>query len=196
MKKVLAVLTILSLLFVQRTNAQIEKGNVMIGGDLADFSLGLNKNSHFTISLSPKAAWFIKDNIAVGAYGSLGLDVVKGSTSTTYGVGGLGRYYFGPRQVNTESVVKHTRFFGEANLGIEGQNIAEGSTTNGLGIGFGPGLAYFVTPNIGLETLLKYHGIVGFGNDPLNSRLSLNFGFQIYLPGKSTLNKIKSDVNK
>jgi hypothetical protein len=194
MKKTLAVLTILSLLCTQKIHAQLEKGNVLVGGDLADFSLGLNKNSHFTISLSPKAAWFIKDNIAVGGYGSLGLDIIKGSTNTTYGVGGLGRYYFGPSQVNTESVVKHTRFFGEANVGIEGQNIAGGSTTNGLGIGFGPGLAYFITPNIGLEALLKYNGIVGFGNDPLNSRLGLHFGFQIYLPGKSTLNKVKSDV--
>jgi len=34
---------------------------------------------------------------------------------------------------------------------------------------------------VGLETLLKYNGIVGFGSSATTSSLNLAFGFQIYL---------------
>lgn len=185
---------VLCLIATEKTNAQLQKGNVIVGGDIADFNLGLNKNSDFKMTINPTAAWFIQNNVALGGYVDLGVDAVKGATSTTYGVGALGRYYFGPGQVNTESVLKHTRVFAEANVGIEGSNVSHGATTNGLGLGIGPGIAYFITPNIGLETLLKYKGIVGFGNDPLNSRLDLSVGFQIYLPGRATQNKVMNDA--
>jgi len=194
MKKIIVALLVFSTMAIGKTNAQLQKGNVLVGGDLADFNLGLNKNSDFQMTINPKAAWFIQDNVALGAYVNLGLDAVKGATATTYGVGALGRYYLGANEVNTASVLKHTRAFVEANVGIEGSNVSHGASTNGLGIGFGPGIAYFITPNIGLETLLKYQGIVGFGNAPLNSRLDLNVGFQIYLPGRSTQNKVMNDA--
>ncbi|MEP6682177.1 MAG: hypothetical protein ABJA35_02915 [Parafilimonas sp.] len=195
MKKIIASLIFASsLLISQKSDAQLEKGNVLVGGDIADFNLGLNKNSDFRMTINPTAAWFIQNNVAVGAYLNLGVDAVKGATATSYGVGALGRYYLGTDKVNTETFLKHTRAFIEANVGVEGNNVSHGASTNGLGIGFGPGLAYFITPNIGLETLLKYQGIVGFGNAPLNSRLDLNVGFQIYLPGKATQRKVMKDA--
>jgi hypothetical protein len=78
--------------------------------------------------------------------------------------------------------LRHARFFFEANAGIEGTNPASGDNTNGLGLGIGPGLAYFITPNVGLEGLLKYQGIVGFGSETTSSALILSLGLQIYLP--------------
>ena len=172
-------------------NAQIQKGNVMVGGDLADISLGLNSPSVFSFSISPKAAWFVEDNLALGGVVNLGIQTAKGSnTVTTYGVGGLGRYYAG----SDVSVLNHGRFFGEATVGFGGINVSNAGSTNGVNFSFGPGFAYFITPSIGLETLLKYNGLVGFGSQAYNNSLSLNFGFQIYLPGKSTLAKMKSDV--
>ena len=194
MKKILVALIIFSSIAIERANAQLQRGNILVGGDLADFNLGLNKNSNFIMTIDPTAAWFIKDNLAVGAYVLLGVDAVKGSTTTTYGVGPIARYYLGTNQVNTESLLRHTRAFVEGNVGIEGSNTSHGSSTNGLGLGIGPGIAYFVTPNIGLEALLKYKGIVGFGNDPLNSRLDLSVGFQIYLPGRATQNRVSNDA--
>ena len=194
MKKIFAALVLLCLIATEKTNAQLQKGNVLVGGDLADFNLGLNKGSDFQMSINPTAAWFIQNNVAVGAYLNLGVDAVKGATATTYGIGPIARYYLGSNQVNTESVLRHTRTFFEGNVGIEGSNVSHGSSTNGLGLGIGPGIAYFITPNIGLETLLKYKAIVGFGNDALNSRLDLRVGFQIYLPGRATRNKVMNDV--
>lgn len=173
-------------------NAQIQQGNVMVGGSLSNISLGLDDSKVFSLDLTPKAAWFIRDNIALGGYANLGIQTAKNtSTTVNYGLGALGRYYSGADM----EVVKHGRFFGEGTLGLGGINVSNGGGhTNGVDFSFGPGFAYFITPNIGLETLLKYNGVGGFGNAGYQSTLGLSFGFQIYLPGKRTLDKIKNDV--
>lgn len=191
MKKItLAAIAIFSL--VLSANAQIQKGNVLIGADLANLQLGLSKPTSFIGSITPKAAWFIKDNVAVGAYGNFGITTLKGNGSDiNYGIGALGRVYSN----GGNDIIKHGRFFGEANIGIEGQNYsATGGSTNGLGFGVGPGFAYFITPSIGLETLLKYNGLVGFGSSPFADNVHLQFGFQVYLPGRATARKVVRDV--
>ncbi len=100
------------LLVGQKSNAQLQKGNVLVGGDIANFSLGLDKGSYFKFNIDPKAAWFIQNNIAVGGYVNLGLITAKGSnTETLYGVGALARYYLGANQVNTDAILRHTRIF-------------------------------------------------------------------------------------
>lgn len=192
MKKITVMLVVLMTAGAFVGKAQIQRGNVLVGGDLADFKLGLNKGSEFSMRVDPKAAWFIRDNTAIGAYVDLGLSTGHNSgTNVAYGVGAFGREYLGGNALN---VLKHTRFFAEANVGIEGVNYSGGESTNGLGIGFGPGIAYFVTPNIGLEGLLKYQGILGFGTAATTSNLNLNVGFQIYLPGRSTIRNTKRDI--
>ena len=190
MKKVFLFALFLSVAGMLPSTAQLQKGSVLIGGDLAGFDLGLNEGSTFTMNLTPKIAWFVRDNLALGGYVDFGLATAKeAGTNVSYGVGGLGRYYFPTKDVN---VARSTRFFTEANLGIQGVNTPGANSTNGLGLGFGPGLAYFVTNNIALETLLKYNGILGFGSNATSSRLSLNLGFQIYLPGS----KVRSEIDK
>lgn len=192
MKKITVMLAIILTAGAYVAKAQLQRGNVLVGGDLADFSLGLNDGSQFRMDISPKAAWFIRDNTALGAYVQLGLLTGAGAgTDVSYGFGALARQYLGGDAL---SVLKHTRFFLEGNVGIEGVNYSQGGSTNGLGIGIGPGLAYFITPNIGLEGLLKYQGILGFGTAATSSNLNLNVGFQIYLPGRSAIRNVKRDV--
>ena len=198
MKKTLPLLAILCLLLTQTTNAQLEKGNVLVGANIANFNLGLGDDAVTNILINPKAAWFIKDNVAVGTYIELGFSSQKDVyTNTIYGVGAFGRKYFTDVNVN---LLKSGRWFFEANFGIGGQNLnskiddSQDASTNGLNFGFGPGYAYFITPNIALETLFKYNGTVGFGNETYTSDFNLGIGFQIFLPGKATLNKVKSDV--
>ncbi len=173
-------------------NAQIQKGNVMVGGNFADINLGLNNPNVFNINLTPKAAWFVQDNVALGGYVNFGLQTAKNSnTVTSYGIGGLGRYYTG----TDVEVIKHGRIFGEATIGVGGVNVSDGGgNTNGLNFSAGPGFAYFVTHNIGLETLLKYNGLVGFGSQTYQNNISLSFGLQVYLPGQSTGKKIQGDM--
>ncbi|MBN9296111.1 MAG: hypothetical protein J0I41_03820 [Filimonas sp.] len=181
MKKIIVALVGL-IGFSAVSHAQTQQGNVMVGGTISNMDLDLGSSGTFKLDLSPKAAWFIKDNIALGGYVNLGLVTAKGAgTGVNYGVGALGRYYIADKNAQ---IINKAKFFVEANVGIEGNNPAQGASTNGLGLGFGPGLAYFVTPNIGLEGLIKYQGLVGFGDAATNSHLTFGIGFQIYLPGK------------
>jgi hypothetical protein len=184
MKKITVMLAIMLTAGALVGKAQIQRGNVLVGGDIANFDLGLKKGSQFQMNINPKAAWFIRDNTALGAYVEIGLLTGGGAgTDVTYGFGALARQYLSGDALNA---LRHTRFFVEGNVGIEGQNISgSGNSTNGLGLGIGPGLAYFITPNIGLEGLLKYRGRLGFGNETTSSNLNLNVGFQIYLPGRT-----------
>lgn len=192
MKKYFLTMVIGAAFIATATHAQIQKGNVLIGGDLANINLGLNKPNVFSIDIMPKVGWFVQDNLALGGYVHLGLQTAKASnTVTTYGVGALGRYYTG----SDVDVLRHGRIFGEATFGVGGTNVSDGGgSTNGIDFGFGPGFAYFVTPNIGLETLVKYNGLGGFGNVSYQSSLTLTFGLQIYLPGAGTARKVRRDV--
>lgn len=181
MKKSLLILVCVMTLCGFAATAQIQRGNALVGGDLANFQISLNEGGNFSMHLSPKAAWFIRDNVALGTYLDFQLATAKGAgTSTAYGIGGLGRYYVNDPTIN---VLRHSRFFAEGSVGIQGYNPYVGDNTNGLGLGIGPGLAYFITPNVGLEGLLKYNGIIGFGSAVTSSYLNLSIGFQIYLTG-------------
>lgn len=173
-------------------SAQIQKGNVMVGGNFSNINFGLDDPHVFSFEVTPKAAWFVQDNIALGGYVNLGIETAKRSNTTlSYGVGALGRYYTG----QDVEVLRHGRFFGEATVGLGGVNVSNGGgNTNGLNLSVGPGFAYFITPNIGLETLLKYNGLVGFGSQTTQNNLNLSFGLQIYLPGRATARKVQGDV--
>ncbi|MEO3407363.1 hypothetical protein MTO98_15290 [Mucilaginibacter sp. SMC90] len=191
MKKILLGLIVLAVTGF-KANAQIQQGNVLVGGNFANINLGLNDPKIFSLDITPKAAWFVRDNVALGGYVNLGIETAKGSNTTvSYGVGALGRYYTG----SDVEILRHGRIFGEATVGLGGVNVSNGGgNTNGLNFSFGPGFAYFITPSIGLETLLKYNGLGGFGSQGYQSNLNLSFGFQIYLPGQRTANKVKSDA--
>jgi hypothetical protein len=192
MKKIISLVFTVFILYTFTAKAQLQRGNLLVGGDIAQFNLDLNKGGNFSMQIDPKVAFFIKNNVAVGPYVSFFLATAKDAgTSISYGLGAFGRYYVNDSTIN---LLKHGRFFVEASAGIQGDNPSVGDNTNGLGLGFGPGYAYFITPNIGLETLLKYDGIIGFGSSATSSNLVLSVGFQIYLPSKrvaSTINDMK-----
>ncbi|WP_276091549.1 hypothetical protein [Pedobacter sp. JY14-1] len=191
MKKLTFTL-ILGLCTVIGANAQIQKGNVMMGANISDINFGLDKPNVFSLSINPKAAWFVQDGLALGGDVSFGLSTAKNAgTDISYGIGALGRYY---GSTGANEVVRNSRFFGEATVGVSGVNPSVGSSTNGLGFSFGPGFTYFVTPSIGLEALLKYNGVVGFGSSAYAHHLSLGVGFQIYLPGQGTARKVERDM--
>lgn len=184
MKKILLTLLVIAglNLIPDISKAQLQKGNTMIGGDLANLNFILGGGGYFQATINPKVAFFFHDNIALGGMINFGLSSGKGAgTTTNYGLSLLFRYYINHSDIN---LIHQGRFFLEGNIGIQGERLAAGYNTTGLGLGIGPGYAYFVTQNVSLETLLKYNGIAGFGNNPYSSNLNLNIGFQIYLPGR------------
>ncbi|MGG5210956.1 hypothetical protein ACQWU4_18705 [Chryseobacterium sp. MIQD13] len=165
-------------------NAQIQKGNWLVGSSLLTSSFGLNTGGGYNIALQPKGAYFIEDNVAVGGYVKLGISKSTNSSPTRfdYAVGGLGRYYLSPGEKGVNNLLNHGRWFFEGNVGLGGSSVENGNSTTGLDFGVGPGYSYFITPNIGLEGLVKYEGQTGFGSEGLNSNITFNVGFSIYLP--------------
>lgn len=188
MKKLIPLLIAFQFVVIG-AKSQIQGGNLLVGADVADFHLSLNEGGNVSIFLEPKLAYFFTNNLAVGGYLNFGLVTSKGAgESIDYGIGLLGRYYLS-KDIN---VVHNSRFFLEGTLGIDGTNPASGENTNGLGLSFGPGWTYFLTSNVGLEALLKYNGIVGFGERVTSSNLSLSVGFQIYLPSAQLQRRLRS----
>lgn len=196
MKKV--VLTTFTLLAITlASQAQTQKDWYLIGGSVSDLGIDFQEdNTAFSFNLTPRVAWFIKDNFALGAEALIGLNTSRGFTSVTYGIGPIARYYMTSRAIPS---VKKTRWFLDANAGFNGTNIKVNENaavnTNGLGIGVGPGLAYFINQNIALEVVPKYNLTVGFGNSTTTHSINLNLGFQIFLP-KAKLKSMKDDVNQ
>ncbi|KMQ59899.1 hypothetical protein ACM39_18230 [Chryseobacterium sp. FH2] len=177
-------------------NAQIQKGNWLVGSSLVSSNFGLNTGGGYSIAIQPKGAYFLQDNVAVGGYVNLGISKVTNGSPTRfdYAVGGLGRYYLSPGEKGVDNLLNHGRWFFEGNVGIGGSSVENGNSTTGLDFGVGPGYSYFITPNIGLEGLVKYQGQAGFGNEGLNSNITFNVGFSIYLPtskAKQVVNDVK-----
>jgi hypothetical protein len=179
-------LAVMAVLFSTTAVAQTQKGNLMVGGTLSNFGLDFLEGggTRFQMDLTPKIAYFVRDNLALGGYLRFGLETAKGAgTNTNYGVGVLGRYFVEDQKVRQLEFSKRSRFFVEANAGFGGNNRSlTDASNNGLDLGIGPGLAYFITPNVALEALLKYELTVGFGSATTSNRLNLGVGFQVYLP--------------
>jgi hypothetical protein len=191
----LFVLSVFSLK-AQTTN----QGTVFFGAQLTNINASFQKGStEFDLGISPKIAFFIKDNIAVGAQLGIGVHSNKTITDVNYYVGPLARYYFNDSPVDF-TLNHRALLFLEGSVGLLGENHhVKGSTnthTNGLGIGVGPGLVYFISPDIGLETSLTYNLGVGFGNSTTTHQLGLNLGFNIYLPSKFVRNEINKSYSK
>lgn len=176
--------------------SQTQKGSVIVGADLANIGINFQEgNTQFQFDLNPKAGWFIKDNLVLGPEVNLGINTQKGATAINYGVGAFGRKYFGENATNLSRTIK---WFVEANAGFAGTNLSGDdvikTSTNGLRLGAGPGLAYFLSDNIALEALAKYNLTVGFGSSTTVNNLGVGLGFQIYLPGRKAKQLAKDPV--
>ena len=169
--------------------AQLQKGNYMVGGELAAANFGLNDGAGYNFQITPQAAYFVQDNWAVGPYVKLGFSGAKSAPTTfTYGVGALSRYYFSPGEQGLDSLLKHGRFFVEGNAGIGGTTISDGGdSANGLDLGIGPGYTYFITQNIGLDASVKLNGNLGFGNRGTTSAIDFRLGLNIQRLTQRTL---------
>lgn len=176
-------------------NAQLQKGNYMVGGELAAANFGLNDGAGYSFQITPQIAFFVQDNWAVGPYVNLGVSGAKGAdTQFNYGVGALSRYYFSPGEQGIDNLLQHGRFFIEGNAGIGGQNATNGGdSANGLDLGIGPGYTYFVTSNIGLDASVKLNGNLGFGNRGTTSAIDFRLGLNIFLPSKKAMSNVKDE---
>lgn len=194
MKKIILLILPLTLFFAIPGNSQTSKGNILLGGDFANFDLGLQKGAGFQMKIDPKLGIFFHDHFAMGAYASFDYQNVSQSTSIAFGAGLLSRFY--SKGKASPGGLDRSSFFFEITAGLAGSHITNGTSTDGLGLGAGPGYTFFLSPNIGLETLLKYNALLGFGSKALQSDLNLNIGFQIYLDSHKMRRTITEDMNQ
>lgn len=193
-----AIVSVTCMLTVTNVPAQTQKNWYIIGGNISHLNVDFQKdNTVFNFDLTPRVAWFIQDNLAVGLSILAGVSTSKTnsttSTSFRYGIGPVARYYITGNALNS---VRKTRWFADLNIGFSGANTkitGESSiSTNGIGTGLGPGIAYFINQNIALEALAKYNLSAGFGNSTTVNSLSLEIGFQVHLP-RAKLRSMKNN---
>lgn len=176
---------------ITTAEAQTTKGTRVLGLSAGNITYE-NENSSRRISgrLSPSIGTFIADNVAFGVALPVGYSMIKYSNGMlnqqkqrSWGLGLLPwvRYYL-------PSTSWH-RVFGELSVGGElasyktktPDSVYKGSDVS-LSASLGVGYSYFITPNVGLETLVKY-AINGGSFDRFGrGYLDVNLGFRVYLP--------------
>lgn len=140
------------------SNEGFAKGNVFISGAVGFSNESTGDVKANTFTFSPKAGYFVTENIAVGI--ALGLESSKDEEpgtedkTNTFSVGAFGRYYFTPASkfsvfgqlgfnVNNTKV-EHTEE-------IAGVSVSTEAKSNGFDLGLAPGVSYFVSNNFAIE---------------------------------------------
>jgi hypothetical protein len=174
-----------SLFFLPAAFAQTEKGSLLLGGNAGmNFSSQPN-NKHFSASVSPRVGVFVANRLALGAtvpvnYSSSEINSFR---YFNIGIGPFVRYYMGAGKavpfLEARGGLNFSRYRYEEPGGIERKE-----TQNYRYGGLGLGLAYFITPSIGLESILSYDANRSSSSNSMGSntsgQLNLNIGFQIY----------------
>ncbi len=143
------------------TQAQTEKGKIMLGGNLAfdtqkSDADGAKSNTSFEIV--PSVGYFVADNIAVGT--GIGYSYNKriaATRSEAFVVSPFGRYY--------TNISDQFKFFGQLSVPMEfgsahavdanGDKGAKIGNSTQIGVAVSPGFAFFPTSKIGIEFALN-----------------------------------------
>ena len=181
-KHIILVVTFFSFLC---SNAQITKGNWMVGGS-GNFSSYENKNQEngteiirkgIGINFSPKIGYFFLNKVAGGTSMTISYTKPKESESSIgYGFGPFLRYYV----LNED---KQVNFFGEASYTFGETKSGDFKNTSN-GYGFKAGSAIFFNSSVALEIALEYssssYKSQSSGSNSFNN-LQIGLGFQIHL---------------
>jgi len=188
--KSLVVLSVF-LLASLSVSAQLQKGGWMVGGTGggAFGGGGGGGGSVVTVSLAPRAGYFLTDRVVVGSEIGLGYTTFRGDNPVRQHIFGTGlqpfaRYYFGKAPGSDDAsglLVPFAELSGGFNYGRAGNSSAMmGSASAALGAN------YFLNRNVALEAGLYYSRYFNqdgriFATQPLNLRI----GFQIFLGGRN-----------
>lgn len=187
---------------VTESSAGFSAGNAFISGSVGFGTEKTGDIKNNTFNITPRAAYFVTDNIAIGLQAGYGrtksesfLDMFDYPVSTesklsVVSVAAFGRYYMSPKNdfsffaqmaVGYSSTKYESESVGIVYLPEPAQIInSDESTTNGFTVAIAPGLSYFVTDNFALEATF---GILNYstrnpdtdGADTTNSfAISLN----------------------
>jgi opacity protein-like surface antigen len=150
---------------------QTQKGSHFVGGQFRLDNLFREGNDLFSIGLSPDYAFFVFNNVALGARADL--QYIRSGGDDLFSFIGIPfvRYYI-PGQ-------SRTRFYLGAGVG-GGIVSIEGDTRGSFRWDVGPGVNFFVNEHVALEAELYYEGISREQSDYISS-VGLRMGFQVFL---------------
>ncbi len=166
------------------SNAQVAKGNILLGGTAA-FSFRTfdnNAGDLFSFALNPQAGVFLTDRFALG--GNIGINY--GSTnlfnSTSITIGANGRYYINANSEQWWPFANAGAGYGYSNFN---SNDLDNFNSDVFSYFFGIGLDYFITNSVALEGTFNFQGTrtdSGFENAPTieNNDLLFSVGLQIF----------------
>lgn len=177
--KTIHALLITAILFTITTNAQITKGNWMVGGDASyTNSKVINANDKIigsgnSIRVFPNIGYFIIDKFSLGINGNFNYGKSNGSPSNIgFGVGPFARYYFlkSEKRINLLTEVNYNYYTSKT----QGFN-----STNSTSYRFKAGPVIYFNSSVGLELTLNY-GSNKFDTYTSNT-FQIGLGFQIHL---------------
>tara|TARA_R110000796_G_scaffold92271_2_gene196486 strand:- start:55 stop:618 length:564 start_codon:yes stop_codon:yes gene_type:complete len=169
-------------------NAQITKGNWLVGGNGSFYSTTVISEDSFgneirsegtSLRLNPNIGYFFYDKFAIGLDVSLSFANSEGANNSNWalGVGPFARYYFLEQE-------KRINIFGAVNLsysmGLSEINNGNNSTLYGLSTG----AVLFFNSSVGLELSLNYSDTTSRRDGSADSNfrnLFVTIGFQIHL---------------
>jgi hypothetical protein len=174
----------LILLFSVLGQAQITKGNWMVGGSgsfTTTKSYFENNNVETTqtvtgLNIDPNIGYFVFDKFAIGTAATFNFTNPKGRDNSTYGYGlrPFIRYYF----LKPEKIIN---VFSQASYGFyEGRSQNGDFSSRSDQYEFKAGPAIFFNSSVALELTLNYYAAKNSENDKYNY-FSLGIGFQIHL---------------
>ena len=191
MKKNISFLCLL-LFCMQVANAQLTKGNWLVGGS-ASFSLSnyeANDSKLSAIDLSPDIGYFFVDKLATGIRMGYSRSTTKfgdnpsqpgtenSFESTAYSIGPYFRYYFLPIENRYNILTELNYQYITSKLEINNLNSSNSSSSQ-FSIVAGP--AIYLNSSVGIEFLIGYSHTPKNKNSDKSSKVGFGIGFQIHL---------------
>jgi len=197
-KLVLSLIAVTALAF--STQAQTEKGNYIIGGNV-ELNSGKNDGapkSNINFSIVPSVGYFVTDNLAIGTgvgyqfnkyYSILSANTFSSTKQQAFIVSPFARYYKGiNEQFKFFGQLSVPMSFGNTKVGdVDGNNYVKVSKDNNVGVALSPGFAFFPSKKFGIEFSVNgisyndYSRKDGNDNDNGGSK-NFNIGANFFAP--------------
>lgn len=184
--KTIKLFIAIALVSFSSSNAQITKGNWMVGGSgsftnyKSTFQSG---NSEITqtgsaLNISPNLGYFILDNVVLGSIVSFNFSNPSGDNNNSqgYGLSPFIRYYFRKSDKMINPFLQTGYGFSKGKSDSGGSNKSSGYSIKG-------GSAIFLNSSVALELSLNYDSSK-FNSDVTSNNFTVGIGFQIHLEKK------------
>jgi Outer membrane protein beta-barrel domain len=172
-----------AMLIVSVANAQTDKGDWMVGGNMTINTT--SNNSQFT--LQPSGGYFFAKNFAAGSELTLSFGKFGDEKTSKVGVGPFARYYFELKSSDFKPLIHADFTF--ANLVTKSLGLKTSNTVTSFFIGAGG--AYFINSNVALEAVAGFNRSKVENESPEGGFL-FRIGFQVHLLGHE-VSRLKRD---